>query len=52
MAGNIDQYNIKMAALGRQIQLGELLLYDYRNDRIVKGTRQNSQNIFKNFINF
>lgn len=37
MASKSDRYNIKMAALGRQIQLGEL--YDYQNDRIVKGTR-------------
>lgn len=32
---HIDQHVTKMAALGRQFQLGGL--YDYRNDTIIKG---------------
>ena len=35
MASSSDHSLIKMAALGRPFQLGNL--YDYRNDRIIQG---------------
>ena len=38
-SGGIEQHVIKMAALGRQFQLGGL--YDYRNDTIPKGNKLN-----------
>jgi hypothetical protein len=35
MAGEIERHYVKVAALGRRIQLGNL--YNYRNDHISEG---------------